>query len=97
MSLKLLELQVALPRTHEFGKMTNELNQKGQVYQEQLAVSKQKEDIIKNKQVTKKGENEKLRLHRERNQNESREGQKKKKESSSKKHPTKGKNIDISG
>jgi hypothetical protein len=37
MSLKLVELQVALPRTQDIGKLQEQLQQKGQIGQEQLA------------------------------------------------------------
>ncbi len=37
MSLKLVELQVALPKTHELGKWQEHMQQYGQLAQQQLA------------------------------------------------------------
>ncbi|MFC4320156.1 hypothetical protein [Litchfieldia salsa] len=90
MSLKLIELQIALPRTQEFGKMTEQLNQRGQIFQHQVAQSQKKQDVKNLKQVTKKSNSSHVSLqkneHQEHHQSDDYSI-----------HPTKGKIIDIIG
>ncbi|MBD8068274.1 hypothetical protein [Bacillus sp. PS06] len=88
MSLKLLELQIALPRTHDFGKITEQLNQSGQIVQHQLAEQQKKQIHKESKQVNKKADSSKVSLQLDERSNQ---------ETQQAHHPTKGKIIDISG
>lgn len=103
MSLRLIELQVALPRTHDVGKIQEQLQQKGQHIQEQLASEQQKGATQKRNQVNKYDETTQNKL-----QNNGRDSsgagysQKKRKQnkqshSDESPHPYKGNLIDIEG
>ncbi|SFA38089.1 hypothetical protein SAMN05216169_100145 [Anoxybacillus pushchinoensis] len=85
MSFKLVELQVALPKTHELGKWQEHMQQYGQLAQQQLAAEIKKQDERIRQQVTKaeRSEQTKWKKHNE------------KKEKS--KHPYKGTHIDFIG
>jgi len=104
MSLKLVELQVALPRTQDLGKMQEHIQQKGQHLQEHLAAAQQKQDIEQRKQVNKYNEAEKNKLQKD-DQNPSngssytKQSRKQKKQSQQVQghHPYKGNLIDIEG
>lgn len=103
MSLKLVELQVALPRTHDLGKIQEQLQQKGQLVQDHLASAQQKEDIEKKKQVNKYDETTKNELQKDRqNSNGASDSKKRKKQKeemhqAEAHHPYKGNLIDIEG
>jgi hypothetical protein len=103
MSLKLVELQVALPRTQDLGKLQEQLQQKGQLVQDHLASAQQKEDIDKRKQVNKYDETTKNRLQKDgQNSNGTYDPKKSKKQNkqmqqSEAHHPYKGNLIDIEG
>lgn len=58
MSLKLVELQVALPKTHELGKWQEHMLQYGQLAQQQLAAEMKKQDERIRQQVTKTEQSE---------------------------------------
>ncbi|MEK3886950.1 hypothetical protein [Bacillus sp. FSL K6-3431] len=103
MSFKLVELQVALPRSYDAGKITEQLQQRGQVAFDQ--VSKEMEDKVKHNRhsVNKMEQKEKSRL-KEDTSNEASESlgdphhQNSKNEVSIKEdHPYKGNSIDYSG
>lgn len=105
MSLKLVELQVALPRTQDLGKMQEQLQQKGQHLQGHLAAAQQKHDSEQRKQVNKYNETEKNKLQKD-DQNPSngssyaQKNRKPKKQQSQQvqgHHPYKGNLIDIEG
>jgi hypothetical protein len=86
-SLKLIELQVAIPRTMDAGKMAAEHTQKGMVHQAHLSETNRKRQIIESKKVSGKKHTEKNLLHN-------------KDHTSAKplsKHPFKGQEIDYSG
>ncbi|WP_297989805.1 hypothetical protein [Anoxybacillus sp.] len=85
MSFKLVELQVALPKTHELGKWQEHMQQYGQLAQQQLAAEMKKQDERIRQQVTKaeRSEQTKWKKHA------------KKREKS--KHPYKGTHIDFIG
>ncbi|WP_017753783.1 hypothetical protein [Calidifontibacillus oryziterrae] len=104
MGLRLVEMQVALPRTQDVGKMQEQMQQKGQHLQEHLASMQNKEDEIKSKQVYKKDEPTKNQLQKDgqgsnkeelpqrRHKNTSNTNQNEKLH-----HPYKGNLIDIEG
>lgn len=103
MSLKLVELQVAYPRTHDAGKMQEQLNQRSQLIQDQLAIGTQKEEEKKSKRITENQESNKTELNEkqknDQNMQQQQQQQKKKKKSEKEKknHPFKGNTIDFSG
>ncbi|GIN57804.1 hypothetical protein [Lederbergia ruris] len=106
MSLKLIELQVALPRTMEAGKITEQLQQRGQVMSEQ-AREEAKDKIEQERQrINQLDENDEVRLRKEdgssKEQKEHHSSLNKReqvaeKKPSNEKHPYKGKRIDYSG
>lgn len=107
MSLKAIELQVALPRTQSVGKIQDQLQQRGQVVQDHLGIEQQKEDEKKRKQVLETTEAEKKRLNndderkghhqREQENQKSKQSTVKKEDKLYAKHPYKGNYIDFSG
>lgn len=105
MGLKLVELQVALPRTQDIGKIQEQLQQRGQHIQEHLAAAQQKEESQKRKQVNPSEETAKNRLHKDgQNSNSSSDHDSKNKRKQTKQnqqdqshHPYKGNLIDIEG
>ncbi len=106
MSLRAIELQVAIPRTQSVGKIQDQLQQRGQVVQDHMGIEQKKDDEHKRKQVVETTEAEKKRLN---NDDESNRGKKKyqtetksskndeKQETVQAKHPYKGNFIDFSG
>ncbi len=107
MSLKAIELQIALPRTQSAGKIQDQLQQRGQVVQDYLATEQQKKVERERKQVIETSETEKKRLN---NDDENRDQQNSKKNQAQKtivkqnkqishlaKHPYKGNYVDFSG
>jgi hypothetical protein len=67
MSLKLVELQLALPRTYDMGKIQEQVDQQSQLMQSQLAASTQKKEEMKRRQVTKKEKTSEARWEKEGN------------------------------
>jgi hypothetical protein len=100
-SLKLIELQVALPRTQDFGKIQEQLQQRGQHMQDQIARGAKVQDERKRKQVGKNNKKDKSALHLDQSTtaNALVKSSKQKKASQEEKelHPYIGKIIDISG
>lgn len=101
--LKLVELQVALPRTQTAGKMQEQIQQRSAVAQDHLSQQQIEQDIKKKKTTT---ETENLEQKRLANDDESKKNNarengthkdKKSEVSGEKKeaHPYKGKHIDI--
>ncbi|MBO1510387.1 hypothetical protein [Metabacillus bambusae] len=101
MSLRNIEMQIALPRTHDAGKLQEQLNQRSQLAQEQLANSFQKESDIKRSQVQENSDSEKLHLKKESSEQHQQHNQKKRKKEQKQDenpdHPYKGKKIDFFG
>lgn len=104
MSLKAIELQVALPRTVEAGKLQEQLTQKPTVDQHQTAMmnqSEQEQNRIRSAPII--ASNETMALH-EQNERAKQEKWKENKEKNDKEedkqhhavHPYKGKHIDFS-
>ena len=90
MSLKLIELQVAIPRTMDAGKTAAELAQKGMIQQAHLLEQDRKKQIIESKMVSAKERTDNSTLHTG-EKNTSKFTQQ------SAKHPFKGQEIDYSG
>ncbi|MDQ0230508.1 hypothetical protein [Metabacillus malikii] len=100
MSLKSIELQIAIPRTHDAGKLQEQFNQRGQLIHDQLADTIKKEDDIKKTQVPENNDSEKIKLKQENsNQNQQQQKKQKKEEEQNEQseHPYKGKSIDFFG
>ncbi|MGN7939856.1 hypothetical protein [Virgibacillus sp. 6R] len=101
MSLKNIEMQIALPRTHDAGKIQEQLNQRSQLIHDQLAHTINKETDIKRSKVPENSSSAKLKLKRD-NKNQQEHQQQEKKEKNEKQseiesHPYKGKTIDFFG
>ncbi|RZT22914.1 hypothetical protein [Fictibacillus sp. BK138] len=90
MSLKLIELQVAIPRTMDAGKTAAELAQKGMIQQAHLIDQDRKKQITESKKVSAKERTDNSTLHTGEN-NTSKSTQR------SAMHPFKGQEIDYSG
>lgn len=103
MSLKSIEMQVALPRTHEAGKLSEQLQQRGHMVNEQAAEQLKKELELKRKGITKQEQKDPAKLHeepfdKEQTHDESeRKKKNKQKQASRQSHPYKGKSIDFNG
>ncbi|PMC38460.1 hypothetical protein CJ195_08325 [Bacillus sp. UMB0899] len=100
MSLKNIEMQIALPRTHDAGKIQDQLNQRNHQIQDQLAHSFQKEVDLKRTQVSENKESDKLFLNKDHSQQHQEQNKKKKKDRKQEEnpnHPYKGKKIDYFG
>lgn len=103
MSLKAIEMQVALPRTHEAGKVLEQMQNRSQVMHDNAAQSVQKEDTQKRTTVTKQEQKEKMRFHHDQSDNQQNwDNQNKKKKQQEQqqkleKHPYKGNFLDFSG
>jgi hypothetical protein len=90
-SLKLIELQVALPRTMDAGKTANDLLQKGLIQQEQTSEINRKNGRLESKKVTNKGKADQSSMSNK--DHESSASAKADKNQ----HPFKGLKIDYSG
>lgn len=90
MSLKLIELQVAIPRTMDAGKTATELAQRGMIHQAQLSEQDRKKQLTESKKVSAKERTENSVLH-------TGEKQTSKSTEMHAKHPFKGQEIDYSG
>ncbi|MGO4887754.1 hypothetical protein ACJ2A9_08355 [Anaerobacillus sp. MEB173] len=103
MSLKAIEAQGAVPRTQNAGKIQNQLQQRGQVTQDQLALNHKEEAEHNKKRVTETEDVQTKRMQNkdDKNQQQSSQYDQKKKQDRKKeknaKHPFKGNNIDYSG
>ena len=100
MSLKNIEMQIALPRTHDAGKIQDHLNQRNQQIQDQLAHSIQKEVDLKRTQVSENRESDKLSLKKDQSQQHQEQSKKRNKDQKQEEnpnHPYKGKKIDFFG
>lgn len=103
MSLKSIELQVALPRTFEAGKISEQLQQRGQALSDQ-ATSEMAEKVERNRQsVIKSTQKDELQLKDHSSKGQDEKGQQEKQSSKKqeklveKVHPYKGNTIDYSG
>lgn len=89
MSLKNIEMQVALPRTHDAGKVQHEMNQQSNIVQSHLAEEANRKEALKRKKVNELNKKEKAHFQKE---NESRNQKQKGKKPA--KHPYKGNRFD---
>ena len=105
MSLKSIEMQIALPRTMEAGKIQEQLQQRGQNMNDFAAIRTQKEEEQKRTSVIKQEQKSNVKLSQDEKENrngtqdhEDKERKKSKKMNEMKeKHPYKGNVIDYSG
>ncbi|MFD2443548.1 hypothetical protein ACFSO7_06050 [Bacillus sp. CGMCC 1.16607] len=102
MSLKAIEMQIALPRTQDAGKIHEQLQQRGQISQDRLAEKNQKEQEKKRVTVNKNESKDKVVVKKDtdkKQQNNQQEKGGKMKEADTEKiiHPYKGTKIDFSG
>lgn len=100
MGFKSVELQVAIPRTQDAGKMQDQLTRQGQQFQEKLSQQQLREDIMKRTQVNEYEEVENKIIDDEDKEEQHQEDERKRKEQETEKaqanHPYLGKNIDYS-
>lgn len=104
MSLKAIELQVALPRTMDAGRVQEQLTQKSNIDQQQLAMmnqSEQEHNRIRSTPLIPTNESLSIHQHNEREQPSKGKHKNKQKnenehEQTEAKHPYKGKHIDLS-
>lgn len=103
LSLKSIELQVALPRSQDAGKLQDQLSKEGQRFQESLVQSQMKEELKKRKTVNEFDEISKSKI---KDEEPSREKESKYKKHANKEkagadekieHPYLGSQIDFSG
>lgn len=101
MSLKSIEMQVALPRTLDAGKLHEQLQQRGQLQNDHANESVQKEKERLEKTVIKQEQKDIARFHKEENKRDQDQQLKKRKEKEERQqkeqHPYKGTLVDFSG
>lgn len=101
MSLKSIEMQIALPRTHDAGKIQEQLQQRGQLQNDFATDSVKKEDRKKQNTVIKQEQKDIARFQKDgsKKENDSRHGSKKEEQKHPIKeiHPYKGTKVDFSG
>ncbi len=105
MSLKSIEMQIALPRTVEVGKIQEQLQQRGQNVNDFASMRTQKEEEQKRTSVIKQEQKSNVKLSQEdkehKNDSHNQAGREDKNEKMIKeikeKHPYKGNVIDYSG
>ncbi|MEI5906199.1 hypothetical protein WAK64_03820 [Bacillus spongiae] len=97
MSLKAIELQIALPKTFEAGKMTDQFQQQGQIIQSQLQAENEKKQLQKRKKVNENHPTENQVIHDESPKNDQNETSLSEMRTSMAVHPYKGHQIDFSG
>jgi hypothetical protein len=95
MSLKLVELQLAIPRTYDIGKIQEQFVHQSQFMQSQLAASIQKKEELQRRQVTAKEKNSEAHWKKEGNSLLFQADKKNK--AAKQNHPYKGTMIDFSG
>jgi hypothetical protein len=95
MSLKLVELQLALPRTYDIGKIQEQFVQQSQLMQSQLAASIQKKEELQRRQVTAKEKSSEVSWKKEGNSLLFQANEKSK--AAKQNHPYKGKIVDFTG
>lgn len=100
-SLKAIEMQIALPRTHDAGKLQEQIQQRGQLHNDLASESVKKEDEKKKNTVVKQEQKDVTRFHKDgsKKENFDHNGTKKEKQQQQQKekHPYKGTKVDFSG
>lgn len=103
MGFKSIELQVAIPRSQDAGKMQEQMMRQGQQFQETLTQQQLREEIINRTKVNEYEDVEKRNIDEdERKQQEEKERKKRKQNNKEKtkqstNHPYLGNKIDFSG
>ncbi len=95
MSLKLVELQLALPRTYDIGKIQEQMEQQSQLMQSQLAANIQKQEELQRRRVTANEKSSEMRWKKEKNPPLFQKNEKNKERKQN--HPYKGTRIDFTG
>jgi hypothetical protein len=95
MSLKLVELQLALPRTYDIGKIQEQMEQQSQLMQSQLEASIQKQEELQRHRVTANEKSSEMRWKKEKNPPLLQKNEKNKRRKQN--HPYKGTTIDFTG
>ncbi|WP_010282367.1 hypothetical protein [Bacillus timonensis] len=65
MSLKLIELQVAIPRTQDAGKIHEQLMMRGQHMQDHISAENDKLDKRNRTKISEKNKSEKAQIHKD--------------------------------
>lgn len=101
MSFKSIELQVAIPRTQDLGRMQEQIMKQGQRFQETLTEQQIRDEILKRTQVNESEEVEKGKLHDEEpnhhGEDDKEKSDKEQQKNKSMDHPYLGTKIDFSG
>jgi hypothetical protein len=102
LSLKLVELQVAIPRTQDVGKIQEQLMMRGQHMQDQITSETEKVDKRKRSKVNENNETEDVHTSRDGTpnsllKNHDSQGKHDTEMNENKQHPYKGNFIDIVG
>lgn len=102
MSLKSIEMQIALPRTIDAAKLQDQLSQRGQLLNDQANMQMQKEEIKQRKTVVKQEQMDNAKFHQQGGESKGSfqyEGKEKKKilQKTKENHPYKGNSLDFSG
>lgn len=103
MSLKLVEMQVALPRTHDAGKVQEQLQQRGQLQNDQAMHNVHREEEKKRTSVIKQEQKDEARFQKEHQPSLYNGNRKinsvnnKQEDADDEKHPYKGTLIDFIG
>lgn len=100
MSMKLVELQVAIPKTVDAGKLADQHQQQNAINQSQMAALAEKERLKKLETVNRFGESEKTNNKRKQEHDANTENKKSDRAQTSlagETHPFKGRRVDYSG
>ncbi|HZW68207.1 MAG TPA: hypothetical protein VFF20_06350 [Pseudogracilibacillus sp.] len=105
MGLKSIEMQVAIPRSQDAGKMQEQLSRQGQQFQETLTQQQLREDLIKRQRTNRQekvlkrdvDEDEEQAKKREQEAQEAKKQMEKQELSQAIKHPYLGSKIDWTG
>lgn len=65
MSMKNIEMQIALPRTFDAGKVQHEMNQQSNIVQSHLSEEMNRKEALKRKKVNELNKKEKARFQKE--------------------------------
>ncbi|WP_419961650.1 RNA polymerase subunit sigma [Psychrobacillus sp. BM2] len=99
MSLKLAELQIAIPKTFDAGKVADQIQQQSAINQSNAQAASERQ-LEKNRETVTKNEAMETSSHeeeRERAEQERQKREKKEREVTETKHPFKGNFVDFSG
>lgn len=102
MSLKAIEMQIAIPRSQDAGKLQEQLQQRGQVMNDIASQASLKEEERKRKTVVENADASEIMLssgeqNSQQQQSQSDRTKRKKEISEKESHPYKGKLVDYSG